>query len=86
MMKSTEELKESYTFVNDTTDELKEEQKKQSTSIKSLEESIARTGVVINRLVTPCKLYLHFFPFHVGGGKKKLTNYMLFQWLDHSRS
>lgn len=36
------ELKDSFTFVNDTTDELKEEQKKQNASIKSLEESIAR--------------------------------------------
>ena len=36
------ELKASFTFVNDTTDEIKVEQKKQGTSIKSLEESIAR--------------------------------------------
>ena len=36
------ELKESFTFVNDTTDEIKVEQKKQGTSIMSLEESIAR--------------------------------------------
>ena len=38
----TKELKESFTFVNDTTDEIKVEQRKQSTSIKSLEESISR--------------------------------------------
>ena len=36
------ELKTSFTFVNDTTDEIKVEQKKQGTSIKSLEENIAR--------------------------------------------
>ena len=36
------ELKASFTFVNDTTDEIKVEQKKQGTSIKSLEENIAR--------------------------------------------
>ena len=36
------ELKESFTFVNDTTDEIKVEQKKQGTSIKSIEERITR--------------------------------------------
>lgn len=36
------DLKESYTFVNATADELKEGQKTQNDSIKSLEESIAR--------------------------------------------
>ena len=36
------ELKEFFTFVNDTTDEIKVEQGKQGTSIKSLEVSIAR--------------------------------------------
>ena len=35
----TKELKESFTFVNDTTDEIKLEQRKQGTSIKNLEES-----------------------------------------------
>ena len=34
--------KKSFTSVNDTTDEIKVEQKKQGTSIKSLDESIAR--------------------------------------------
>ena len=38
----TKELKESFTFVNDTTDEIKVEQKKQGTSIKSIEERITR--------------------------------------------
>ena len=36
------ELKESFTFVKDTTDEIKVEQKKQDTSIKSIEERITR--------------------------------------------
>ena len=40
--KEINELKESFTIVNDTTDEIKVEQKKQSTSIKSLEENIVR--------------------------------------------
>ncbi len=35
------ELKESFTFVNDIFDEIKVKQRKQGTSIKSLEESIA---------------------------------------------
>ena len=41
MMKS-KSLKNPYTFVNNTTDEIKDERKKQHTSIKSLVEIIAR--------------------------------------------
>ena len=36
------ELKESFTFVNDTTDDIKDEQNKQRASIKRLEESIEK--------------------------------------------
>ncbi|KAL9976528.1 hypothetical protein ACROYT_G013842 [Oculina patagonica] len=39
------DLKDSFTFVNDTTDELKEEQKKQNSSIKSLEETSSISSV-----------------------------------------
>ena len=36
------ELKESFTFANDTTDDIKDEQNKQCASIKRVEESIAK--------------------------------------------
>ena len=57
----TKELKESFTFVNDTTDEIKVEQRKQGTSIKSLEESIARIearNADLQRELVDLKLHL----------------------------
>ena len=57
----TKELKESFTFVNDTTDEIKVEQRKQSTSIKSLEESISRIqarNADLQREIADLKLHL----------------------------
>ena len=57
----TKELKESFTFVNDTTDEIKVEQRKQSTSIKSLEESISRIqarNADLQREIVDLKLHL----------------------------
>ena len=57
----TKELKESFTFVNDTTDEIKVEQRKQGTSIKSLEVNIARIegrNADLQRELVDLKLHL----------------------------